>query len=103
MLSFNDIGTLGKVEKLNCSLHQTFFTIVCKWNPPYVLSGLYITHYRIKDSLEDEVLSLTSSNSTLQYTYDASVAGEHHIVIIPYIDALGGETTNSSVVISAGR
>ncbi len=66
-----------------------------------VISGFYITKYRIKDSMQD-LAKTYLSNDTLEYKYNASVSGEHQIAIVPYIDTLEGETANKSVEIDTG-
>ena len=99
---------------LNCTL-QKFFTIECEWKPPFLLSGVNVTVYKVKDGTEkfDKELTvgddlgekhvLLSSNGTLQYSYNASLVGDHLITIIPYIDNLKGEMANDSVMINTGN
>ena len=100
------ICNVGKprVDRLDCSLQQTFFTIKCRWNESYVIEGIHITKYRLE--LENGAQKLNTSllpNDKLEYEYDASASGEHKISIIPYIDTLEGEAANRSVVIDTGN
>ena len=99
---------------LNCTLRK-FFTIDCEWKSPSLLSGVNVTAYKVKDGTEKfdkeltvgddlgEKHALLSSSEILQYSYNASLVGDHLITIIPYIDNLEGEMANDSVMINTGN
>ena len=99
-------GEPGKVE-LNCtaralrSLYMYRYTITCNWSDPFIISGLRITNYMVA-VLNDAVVFNDTAVSKNHFVYNVSMSGVYHINVVPYVNDLQGETSDSSVTIEEG-
>ncbi len=85
-----------------CTL-ETFHTISCNWSNPIVLSGFYVTDYKISVQTNNTVIKTETVNSTaLKHSYNVSTYGEYRIDIVPYIEELEGETSYTMITIDEG-